>query len=100
MSRRVTRIVATAVGAFFVFLIVVAVAFAASSSYTRTQEFVMDKGETVTFAGHTFTFEGLMFESDPVKSSLKARVRIDGDQVYEPARSKYCLLYTSDAADD
>jgi len=70
-------------------VIVVAVAFAASSSYTRTQEFVMDKGETVTFAGHTFTFEGLMFESDPVKSSLKARVRIDGDQVYEPARSKY-----------
>ena len=70
-------------------VIVVAVAFAASASYTRTQEYVMDKGETVSFAGHTFTFEGLAFESDEVKSSLKALVRVDGGDVYTPARNKY-----------
>ena len=70
-------------------VIIIAVALSASSSYTRTQEFVMEVGETVTFSGHTFTFEGLSLESDNVKTSVKAAVRIDGEQVYSPARSKY-----------
>ncbi len=70
-------------------VIIIAVAFSASSSYTRTQEFVMNVGETVTFADHTFTFEGLSLESDDVKTSVKAAIRIDGDSVYSPARSKY-----------
>ncbi len=70
-------------------VIIIAVAFSASSSYTRTQEFVMKVGETVTFADHTFTFEGLSLESDDVKTSVKAAIRIDGDSVYSPARSKY-----------
>ena len=70
-------------------VIIIAVALSASSSYTRTQEFVMKVGETVTFSGHTFTFEGLSLETDNVKTSVKAAVRIDGEQVYSPARSKY-----------
>jgi len=70
-------------------IIVISVALAASGSYTRSQEFVMRVGETVEFSGHTFTFEGLSLETDEVKSSLKAAVRIDGAQVYEPARNKY-----------
>lgn len=70
-------------------VIIIAVAFTASNSYTRTQEFVMNEGETVTFSGHSFTFEGLSLESDDVKTSVKAAVRIDGDQVYSPSRSKY-----------
>ena len=70
-------------------VIIIAVAFTASNSYTRTQEFVMNEGETVTFSGHTFTFEGLFLESNDVKTSVKAAVRIDGDQVYSPSRSKY-----------
>jgi cytochrome c-type biogenesis protein CcmF len=70
-------------------VIIIAVALSASSSYTRTQEFVMEVGETVTFSGHTFTFEGLSLETDDVKTSVKAAVRIDGEQVYSPARSKY-----------
>ena len=49
----------------------------------------MEEGETVTFAGHTFTYEGLSVRSDSVKTSLVAAVRIDGEQVYEPSRSKY-----------
>lgn len=49
----------------------------------------MSVGETVEFSGHTFTFEGLSLETDEVKTSLKAAVRIDGEVVYEPARSKY-----------
>lgn len=70
-------------------VIVIAVALAASGAYTRSQEFVMSKGATVAFSGHTFTFEGLVLDEDPVKASLKALVRIDGEQVYEPSRSKY-----------
>lgn len=49
----------------------------------------MDEGETVTFAGHTFTYEGLSVRTDSVKSTVVAAVRIDGEQVYEPSRSKY-----------
>lgn len=49
----------------------------------------MTEGETVSFAGHTFTFEGLSTRSDSVKASVVAAVRIDGEQVYEPQRSKY-----------
>ena len=70
-------------------VIVISVALASSGAYTRSQEFVMEVGDTVEFSGHTFTFEGLVLENDPVKSSLKAQVRIDGGPVYEPARSKY-----------
>ena len=70
-------------------VIVMSVALAASGAYTRSQEFVMEVGDTVEFSGHTFTFEGLSLETDPVKTSLKAAVRIDGGPVYEPARSKY-----------
>ncbi|MEY3680440.1 MAG: heme lyase CcmF/NrfE family subunit [Ilumatobacteraceae bacterium] len=70
-------------------VIVISVALAASGAYTRSQEFVMSVGDTVEFSGHTFTFEGLTLESDDVKSSLKAQVRIDGGPVYEPSRSKY-----------
>jgi cytochrome c-type biogenesis protein CcmF len=73
----------------YVGVIIISIAFAASSAYTRTQEYVMETGETVAFAGHSFTFEGLVLESDDVKTSLKAQVRIDGGPVYEPARSKY-----------
>jgi cytochrome c-type biogenesis protein CcmF len=70
-------------------VIVMSVALAASGAYTRSQEFVMSVGDTVEFSGHTFTFEGLALETDDVKSSLKAQVRIDGGPVYEPSRSKY-----------
>ena len=70
-------------------VIVLSVALVASASYTRSQEFVMNEGDTVTFSGHTFTFEGLSLESDSVKTSVVAAVRIDGEQVYEPSRSKY-----------
>lgn len=49
----------------------------------------MKEGDTVTFAGHTFTFEGLSLRSDDVKTSVVADVRIDGEQVYAPSRSKY-----------
>lgn len=70
-------------------VVVVCVALVASASYTRSQEFVIDKGDTVSFAGHTFTFEGLSLRDDSVKTSVVAAVRIDGDSVYEPSRSKY-----------
>jgi cytochrome c-type biogenesis protein CcmF len=58
-------------------VIVMSVALAASGAYTRSQEFVMSVGDTVEFSGHTFTFEGLSLETDDVKSSLKAAVRMD-----------------------
>ena len=70
-------------------VIMIAVAIAGTGAYTRSQEFVLDIGERVEFAGHSFEFEGLSLESDAVKSSVVAAVRIDDGPVYEPKRSKY-----------
>ncbi|MBM3827892.1 MAG: heme lyase CcmF/NrfE family subunit [Actinobacteria bacterium] len=70
-------------------VIIISVALAASGAYTRSQEFVLERGERVEFAGHSFEFEGLSLESDEVKTSVVAAVRIDDGSVYEPRRSKY-----------
>ncbi|NDB04853.1 MAG: heme lyase CcmF/NrfE family subunit, partial [Acidimicrobiia bacterium] len=40
-------------------VIMIAVAIAGTGAYTRSQEFVLDIGERVEFAGHSFEFEGL-----------------------------------------
>jgi cytochrome c-type biogenesis protein CcmF len=70
-------------------VIVVAVALTALQSYQRVGEFTLEPGQTATFAGHTFTYEGAVTESRPAREDRIARVRIDGDDVYEPAQRAY-----------
>jgi cytochrome c-type biogenesis protein CcmF len=70
-------------------VILIAVALAASNSFTRTQEFTLEVGQSTTFAGHTFEYTGLTIEETPRATSAKAGVRIDGGKVYEPAVTKY-----------
>jgi cytochrome c-type biogenesis protein CcmF len=70
-------------------VILIAVAFAASNSYTRNQQFDLEPGETVAFAGHTFTYVGLEPFDDRAKFGVKAQISIDGGQVYEPAATTY-----------
>jgi cytochrome c-type biogenesis protein CcmF len=43
---------------------------------------------TVTVDGHTLAFEGMDTTEDPEKTTISARVRVDG-QVYEPAINEY-----------
>lgn len=70
-------------------VILIAVGLTASNSYSRTQQFLMEPGETVTFAGHTFTYE--RFEEFDTRATFgtKALIGIDGGQAYAPAKTTY-----------
>lgn len=70
-------------------VILVAVALAASNSYTRAGEFTVAKGETVSFAGHTFKLIDLTDFTTSRSVGIRALVSIDGGQAYAPAISKY-----------
>lgn len=70
-------------------VILIAVGLTASNSYSRTQQFRLDPGETVTFSGHTFTYEG--FEQFDTRATFgtKALIAIDGGQAFAPAKTTY-----------
>ncbi|MGB8860599.1 MAG: cytochrome c-type biogenesis CcmF C-terminal domain-containing protein, partial [Ilumatobacteraceae bacterium] len=69
--------------------ILVAVALAASNSYTRSGEFTLGKGETIQFAGHSFTLLDVTDFKTARAVGIKAEISIDGGQAYAPAISKY-----------
>ena len=70
-------------------VILIAVGLAASNSYTRAGEFEMDKGETVEFAGHTFTLNDVVDFRDARSVGIKALISIDGGKAYAPAITKF-----------
>ncbi len=70
-------------------VVVIAVALAASSSYSHSAEFVLKPGESASLAGHTITYLGIERATEAQKSIVRARVQIDGGQVYAPALSKF-----------
>jgi cytochrome c-type biogenesis protein CcmF len=72
-------------------VVVIAVAFAASHSYTKQTTLALDPGQTESFAGHSYTFLGMRQSVSGVKSTLSAEVRIDGGRTYAPAISDYPL---------
>ncbi len=65
-------------------VVVIAVALAASSSFDREQELTMAVGDTATVAGHEITYVGHHTIDADNKTSVRARIAIDGD-IYEPA---------------
>jgi cytochrome c-type biogenesis protein CcmF len=70
-------------------VVVIAVAFAASSSYVRQAEFDLKPGESATFAGHTITYIEPEFVESPRKVELKALITIDGAGPYAPSRTRF-----------
>jgi cytochrome c-type biogenesis protein CcmF len=70
-------------------VILIAIALAASSSYSTKREVHLGKGETATVAGYQLTYLGSQVTVSDQKRVVKARVRIerDGDDlgVYAPA---------------
>jgi cytochrome c-type biogenesis protein CcmF len=70
-------------------VILIAVGLAASNTYTRAGEFTVNKGESVEFAGHTFTVTDVLDFTTPATVGIKALVSIDGGQPYAPAISKF-----------
>jgi len=70
-------------------VVIVAVAFAASSSYSHQREVTLVKGESASLAGHTVTFVGTTTHTRKEKTVLSARMQIDGGRVYAPALSTF-----------
>lgn len=66
-------------------VILIAVALAASNTYTHSQELRLAVGEVGRFGGHTFEFVGFEESQDARATSVRAGISIDGGQVYEPA---------------
>lgn len=70
-------------------IILIAVGLTASNSFTKSGEFTMNKGDTIEFAGHTFTLDDVVSFETPTSVGIKALVAIDGGQAYAPAISKF-----------
>lgn len=70
-------------------VVVIALAFAASSSYIRQAEFDMEPGETVTLAGHTVTYLETELVEHPERTEVKALIEVDGSRVHTPSLSRY-----------
>ncbi|MCO5304403.1 MAG: heme lyase CcmF/NrfE family subunit [Microthrixaceae bacterium] len=69
--------------------IVIGVAFAASMSYIRQAELTLEPGRTATVAGHSVEYLGSRTIEADNRVELIARVRVDGDRVFEPRLNKY-----------
>jgi cytochrome c-type biogenesis protein CcmF len=65
-------------------VVVIAVAFAASASNVRQQEFTLNPGDTATFDGHTLTFQRMNTVVDENKTKTQALVLVDGQGPYAP----------------
>ncbi|HYZ97736.1 MAG TPA: heme lyase CcmF/NrfE family subunit [Acidimicrobiales bacterium] len=69
-------------------VVLIAVALAASGSYDTERELTMDVGDSATVAGHEITYLGPRTVEEPNRTSIRARVSVDG-QVYEPAVNRF-----------
>lgn len=72
-------------------VIMIAVALAASNSFTHSATLELEAGEVVEWGGHTFELESVNIELNDAESeqALKANVLLDGEQVYSPAITTY-----------
>jgi cytochrome c-type biogenesis protein CcmF len=69
-------------------VVLIAVALAASSSFDTVREVTMKVGDTVTVAGHELHYLGGHTVKLSNKTSLRARVRVDG-RTFEPAINRF-----------
>src|SRR5690606_4263425 len=70
-------------------VVLIAVAFAASQSFSSSREFTLTPGQTATFQGHTFTYVKTETVQEKAHIATKANISIDGGQVYQPQLQRY-----------
>jgi cytochrome c-type biogenesis protein CcmF len=70
-------------------VVLIAVGFAASHSFSQTSQLTLAKGRTAAFDGHTFTYLGTEEFATATHTGLRAEVRVDGGRVYGPAVDDY-----------
>ncbi len=70
-------------------VVLIAVAFAASSSYTTQREVRLEPGESARVGGHSVTYLGITERAEANRTDRIARVRVDGGQVYAPRLQRF-----------
>ena len=70
-------------------IVIIAVAFAASHSFSHRGEFTLAPGQSQRVACHTVTYLGTEQVQHRNRLSIEARVRVDGGRVFRPAVSQY-----------
>lgn len=70
-------------------VILIAVALAASNSYTHSATLTISRGETVEWSGHSFEFVGVSTEVTARADVVMADVLLDDTKVYAPAVTTY-----------
>jgi cytochrome c-type biogenesis protein CcmF len=70
-------------------VVVVAVAFAASHAYGHRQQFRLEPGQSARLAGHSITYLGTATVHHSNKTTVSARVRVDGGRVYAPSLHQF-----------
>jgi len=70
-------------------VVLIAVAFAASHAYRAAGEFRLTPGQSAEVAGHRITYLGTERVERSNKTSVQARVRVDGGKVYAPALHEF-----------
>lgn len=69
--------------------IVVAVAFAASQSFIHEGEFKMAINDEARVAGHVVRYEGVRTVTESNRIEVRAKIRVDGGQIFEPRINQY-----------
>jgi cytochrome c-type biogenesis protein CcmF len=70
-------------------VVIIAVAFAASQSYSHRAELRLRPGQSGQVSGHHVTYLGSRTEKHANRTSLVAAVRVDGGATYKPALSTF-----------
>ncbi|MEM9041295.1 MAG: cytochrome c-type biogenesis CcmF C-terminal domain-containing protein [Actinomycetota bacterium] len=78
-------------------VILMAVALAASNSFTHTATLPLEVGDEAEWGGHTFELVSVTEELNDAGSelALKGNVLLDGEQVYSPAVTTYLEIGTA-----
>ncbi|HSL73648.1 MAG TPA: heme lyase CcmF/NrfE family subunit [Ilumatobacteraceae bacterium] len=70
-------------------VIIIAVALAASNSFTHSASLTLEQGEVVEWGGHTFELESVDERINARERRVAANVIVDGGQAYRPAVTTY-----------
>ena len=70
-------------------IVVIAVAFAASRSFSHQTQQAVSPGQTIHFYGHDIHYINTFQVNHPYRQATEADITIDGHGVYKPAISEY-----------
>ena len=70
-------------------VVLIAVAFAASQSYATETELRLETGDTANVGSHTLTYLGLETTESSEKTTVAARIQVDGGDVHRPAINQF-----------